>query len=120
MRALAILSVVLFHAFPSLAPGGFIGVDIFFVISGFLITLIISTNLEKVQFSFFDLYSRRIKRIFPSLILVLVSTFILGYFLLIPSELEQIGKHMLSGAIFTLNLSLWLVRGWIKIFWKTF
>ncbi len=115
MRALAVLAVVLFHAFPNIAPGGFIGVDIFFVISGFLITSIISTNLEKGQFSFFDFYSRRIKRIFPSLILVLVSTFILGYFLLIPSELEQVGKHILSGAIFTSNLTLWGEAGYFDI-----
>ena len=70
LRAIAILSVVIFHAFPDLMKGGFIGVDIFFVISGFLISTIIFENLDKGTFSFAEFYARRIKRIFPALLIV--------------------------------------------------
>ena len=73
LRALAVLSVVLFHAFPEWIHGGFIGVDIFFVISGYLISSIIYKGLDDGSFSFGDFYIRRIKRIFPALIVVLVS-----------------------------------------------
>ena len=66
LRGIAVLSVVCFHAFPNKMRGGFIGVDIFFVISGFLISTIIFNNLEKNTFSFSQFYARRIKRIFPA------------------------------------------------------
>ena len=82
LRALAVLAVVYFHAFPEKLPGGFVGVDIFFVISGFLITQIIHENIKSDTFSFFDFYCRRIKRIFPSLILVLAASFIFGWIFL--------------------------------------
>lgn len=68
LRAIAILSVVAYHAFPNAVRGGFIGVDIFFVISGYLISTIIFDGLEHNSFSFVELYSRRIKRIFPALL----------------------------------------------------
>ena len=72
LRAIAVLSVIGFHAFPYRVPSGFIGVDIFFVISGYLISSIIFRNLEHRTFSFKEFYIRRINRIFPALILVLV------------------------------------------------
>ena len=68
LRALAVLSVIAFHAGLNVTPGGFVGVDVFFVISGFLITSIICRNLESGTFSFLDFYARRSKRIFPALI----------------------------------------------------
>jgi peptidoglycan/LPS O-acetylase OafA/YrhL len=71
LRAIAIIFVVGFHAFPNIFPGGFIGVDIFFAISGYLISLNIYKSLGKEKFSFLNFYSRRIKRIFPALIVVL-------------------------------------------------
>jgi len=71
LRAIAVLSVVGFHAFPEWITGGFIGVDIFFVISGYLISTILYENIEKGSFSFYNFYSRRIRRIFPALLLVL-------------------------------------------------
>jgi len=74
LRAIAVLSVVAFHAFPTLITGGFVGVDVFFVISGFLISSIIFGSLKKNSFSFVDFYSRRINRIFPALLLMLVAT----------------------------------------------
>jgi Predicted acyltransferases len=66
LRAVAILSVISFHAFPDIMPGGFIGVDIFFVISGFLISTIIFSSLERDRFSLLEFYIRRIKRIVPA------------------------------------------------------
>jgi len=112
LRAVAILLVVLFHAFPSLLPGGFIGVDVFFVISGFLISTIVISNLEKNSFSFLDFYARRIKRIFPALILVLAACFTFGWVALLPNEYLQLGKHMLGGASFTSNFMLWGESGY--------
>ena len=71
LRALAVLAVVFFHAFPDIKNGGFVGVDIFFVISGYLISGIIFGQLAKHSFSFLDFYGRRVRRIFPALVIVL-------------------------------------------------
>ncbi len=107
LRAIAVLSVVSFHAFPNAINGGFIGVDIFFVISGFLISSIIFSSLEKNSFSFVEFYSRRIKRIFPALLLVLVASYILGWFVLLADEYKQLGKHIAGGAGFISNFIFW-------------
>jgi peptidoglycan/LPS O-acetylase OafA/YrhL len=84
LRAVAVLLVVWFHA--ANFKGGFIGVDIFFVISGFLISTIIFKNFDSNSFSFLEFYSRRIRRIFPALILGLISVFVFGWFALFPDE----------------------------------
>src|ERR1051325_849372 len=86
LRAIAVLAVVWFHAFPSLFGGGFVGVDIFFVISGFLISGIIFDRLEEDRFGFAEFYVRRIKRIFPALILVLFVSCSFGWFVLRSEE----------------------------------
>jgi len=112
LRALAVLSVVFFHAFPEVLPGGFTGVDVFFVISGFLISTILYSNLEAGRFSIFDFYGRRIRRIFPALILVLASCYALGWFILLPDEFAQLGKHMAGGAGFVQNFILWGESGY--------
>jgi peptidoglycan/LPS O-acetylase OafA/YrhL len=106
LRAFAVLSVVAFHAFPSWLKGGFIGVDVFFVISGFLITSHIFENLDKGQFSFTDFFGRRIRRIFPALILVMASSLAFGWFALLADEYAQLGKHVASGAAFITNFIL--------------
>jgi peptidoglycan/LPS O-acetylase OafA/YrhL len=106
LRAIAVLSVLIFHAFPSLISGGFIGVDIFFIISGYLISTIIIDNLEKDRFSFLEFYSRRIKRIYPALLLVLSACLLLGWFVLLADEFKQLGKHIAGGAGFISNLVL--------------
>ena len=77
LRAFAVLSVVVFHAFPGWLRGGFIGVDIFFVISGFLITSHIFQQLEHREFDFTDFFGRRIRRIFPALIIVMTGSLVL-------------------------------------------
>jgi peptidoglycan/LPS O-acetylase OafA/YrhL len=112
LRAVAVLSVVIFHAFPQILPGGFIGVDVFFVISGFLISTILYSNLEAGRFSIFDFYGRRIRRIFPALILVMAACYALGWFVLLPDEYAQLGKHMAGGAGFVQNFVLWSESGY--------
>lgn len=106
LRALAVLLVVLFHYFPFALPAGFVGVDIFFVISGFLIANIIFNNLNQNTFSFLYFYSRRIQRIFPSLILILFFSFICGYFLFFNDDFALLNKHILSGTLFISNFVL--------------
>ena len=112
LRAVAVLSVMMYHAFPATLRGGFVGVDIFFVISGFLISTIIFKGLEKNQFSFVDFYSRRVRRIFPALVVVLLTTFTLGWFILYQDEYRQLGKHIAGGAGFLSNFVLWRESGY--------
>lgn len=112
LRALAVLSVVLFHAFPEMLPGGFVGVDVFFVISGFLITRILITDLKSNQFSLVNFYGRRIRRIFPALILVLLACLVLGWLSLLADEYAQLGLHMAAGAGFVSNWALWKESGY--------
>jgi peptidoglycan/LPS O-acetylase OafA/YrhL len=112
LRALAVLSIVIFHAFPAWMKGGFIGVDVFFVISGFLISTIIFENLDRGTFSFAEFYARRIKRIFPALLLVLIASFAFGWFALLADEYKQLGKHIAAGAGFVSNFILWGEAGY--------
>jgi peptidoglycan/LPS O-acetylase OafA/YrhL len=112
LRAIAVLSVVGFHAFPDWMPGGYIGVDVFFVISGFLITGMIRANQDEGRFRFRSFYARRIRRIFPALVLVLTVVYAIGWFVCLPKELEQLGKHTLGGATFVSNFVLWRESGY--------
>lgn len=112
LRAFAIISVVLFHAFPESIRGGFVGVDVFFVISGYLISSIIFKSYEAGSFSYVDFYIRRIKRIFPALSVVLMSCMLVGWLVLLPDEYAQLGKHVLSGVGFVSNLVLWRESGY--------
>ena len=106
LRAISILLVLAYHAFPEVIPGGYIGVDIFFVISGYLITKIILEEINNQSFSLLNFYSRRIKRIFPALILVLFSALLFGWFFLTADELKNLSGHIIAGAIFSSNLLL--------------
>jgi peptidoglycan/LPS O-acetylase OafA/YrhL len=112
LRALAVISVVIFHAFPTLVPGGFVGVDIFFVISGFLIGTILLKSIDRGTFSFSDFYARRIRRIFPALTLVLISCWVIGKFVLLPDEMTELSKHIAAGAGFVANFALWYESGY--------
>jgi peptidoglycan/LPS O-acetylase OafA/YrhL len=112
LRAVAVLAVVAFHAFPAWIKGGFIGVDVFFVISGFLISTIIFENLDNGTFSFTEFYARRVRRIFPALIIVLFACFIFGWFILLADEFNQLAKHIGAGAGFVSNLVLWSEAGY--------
>jgi len=106
LRAFAILSVLGFHAFPAWVPGGFIGVDVFFVISGFLISGILLSDLRSGQFSLTHFYARRIRRIFPALIAVLIASLGFGYLILWPEEYKRLAKHAAGGAGFIVNVML--------------
>jgi peptidoglycan/LPS O-acetylase OafA/YrhL len=112
LRALAVMGVVIYHAFPSLLPGGFVGVDVFFVISGFLIGTILFEGFTKGTFSFSDFYSRRIRRIFPSLFVVLASCLAIGKLVLLDDEYRQLGKHVVAGATFIANFAYWSESGY--------
>lgn len=113
LRALAIILVVAFHAFPSsLFKGGFIGVDVFFVISGFLISSIIFKSLDAGSFSLGDFYLRRIRRIFPALLTVLSTCVAIGGLFLFPTEVQELGKHLFKACLFILNFSLMKEKGY--------
>lgn len=112
LRAVAVLSVVIFHAFPSVLPSGFIGVDIFFVISGFLISTILYDDIKSNRFSIAKFYERRINRIFPALAIVTVSCIAFGWFTMFADELKQLGKHAAGGAAFISNILLWDESGY--------
>ncbi|QWE08977.1 acyltransferase family protein [Polynucleobacter ibericus] len=112
LRALAVLLVVIYHAFPGWAHGGFIGVDIFFVISGYLITSIILDGLRDGSFSLVDFYAKRIIRIFPALILVMLISIGFGWLILYPAELQLLGKHILSAVGFFSNFTYFSESGY--------
>lgn len=107
IRAIAVLLVLFCHAFPHYLPSGFIGVDIFFVISGYLITSILIKDFEKDSFSIVTFYKRRILRIFPALILVLAFIIGIGWIFLFKSEFHSLGRHIFASTLFFENLNLW-------------
>jgi peptidoglycan/LPS O-acetylase OafA/YrhL len=100
---MAVAAVVGFHAFPTIVPGGYVGVDVFFVISGFLITSIIVDGVARDRFSVADFYIGRARRIFPALTIVLAVCVVAGWLLLLPNEFVALGKHVASGAAFISN-----------------
>ena len=107
LRGVAILAVVIFHAFPDWVTGGYTGVSIFFAISGYLISSIIFKSLDDGSFSFIDFYGRRIRRILPALIVVMLSAFALGWFYLLAGEFKQLGLYIAGGAAFVDNFIAW-------------
>lgn len=112
LRAIAVIAVVIFHAFPNTLSGGFIGVDVFFVISGYLISGIILSSAEKGTFSYFDFYARRVRRIFPTLLIVLLACLLAGWYRMLPADYELLGKHVTAGAGFVSNFILWRESGY--------
>jgi peptidoglycan/LPS O-acetylase OafA/YrhL len=115
LRAIAVSSVVAFHTFPNFFKGGYVGVDIFFVISGYLISGIIVDAVERDRFSYLDFYIRRIRRIFPALVIVIAATLVVGWYVLLPDEFERLGKHLAAGAGFATNLVLWSEAGYFDV-----
>jgi peptidoglycan/LPS O-acetylase OafA/YrhL len=115
LRALAVLLVINFHAFPEAMPGGFIGVDIFFVISGFLITGIIARELGASRFSLVTFYVRRIRRIFPALIVVLCAVLVLGWFWLLPAPYAALSSDVAASAAFAANIALMFQSGYFDV-----
>ena len=112
LRAIAVIGVVMFHYFPKAMRGGFVGVDIFFVISGYLISSIIFSECSKNSFSFLYFYARRARRIFPALILVLLSSTVFGWIILFPPDFMALGKHITGGVTFVSNFLFWQDSGY--------
>jgi len=115
LRAIAVMLVLNYHAFPDAMPGGFIGVDVFFVISGFLITGLITRELELGRFSLVEFYNRRIRRIFPALIVVLCATLALGWFWMLPQAFARLGNDSFASAAFLANIALLLQSGYFDV-----
>ena len=115
LRAIAVMLVVNFHAFPDAMPGGFIGVDVFFVISGFLITGIIARELESQRFSLLSFYHRRVRRIFPALIVVLSAALALGWLWMLPAAYTKLSADVFASAAFSANIALLLQSGYFDI-----
>lgn len=115
LRAIAVLAVVVFHAFPAALRGGFVGVDVFFVISGYLISGIIFQQVRAGSFSLATFYGNRIRRIFPALLAVLLACAVAGWFLLLPQEYLLVGKHIAAGAGFVQNIVLQREAGYFDI-----
>ncbi|OXR50240.1 hypothetical protein PuT2_05640 [Pusillimonas sp. T2] len=107
LRAIAVLSVILFHAGMPGLSGGFVGVDVFFVISGYLITGILLRELASGEFSIAKFYERRIRRIFPALFFVLLVCLPFGWFLMDPYALWRLGQGMVSVTLFVSNILYW-------------
>ncbi len=106
LRGIAITLVLLFHIWPEFFSFGYVGVDIFFVLSGYLITQILHAKLETNTFSLKEFYRNRIRRIFPAMLIVVLCTFIIGYLFMFPNELQQLGEHIKSSAFFYQNFRL--------------
>lgn len=107
LRALAVASVVAYHAFPQLLPGGFVGVDVFFVISGYLISSILFRECEQGTFSLYNFYCRRIKRLIPALLVLLFLCFSYGSVVLLVDEFVNLAKSSLSSSLFVQNIVLY-------------
>ncbi|HFZ0930935.1 TPA: acyltransferase family protein [Klebsiella aerogenes] len=112
LRAIAVMSVLLYHAFPTIFRSGYIGVDIFFVISGFLITTIIRKEVISGNFSLLPFYQKRIRIIYPALIITLIGILFLSWFLLSTDEYVVTLKHVIFSSIFTENFLLWSEDGY--------
>lgn len=115
IRAIAVLAVVAFHAWPTALPGGFAGVDVFFVISGFLISSILFKSQAEGAFSLAGFYFHRVRRIFPALLLVLIALLGVGWFVLLADEYRQVGRHTAAGALFLSNFAFWREAGYFDV-----
>ncbi|MBC7956787.1 MAG: acyltransferase [Cytophagales bacterium] len=112
LRGIAVLSVLAVHSFPQWVRSGFVGVDVFFVLSGFLITGILLNALEAGSFNYRDFYARRARRIFPALCLVLLACLVFSALFTPPSVARMVGTHIAAGAGFVSNIVLWKEAGY--------
>jgi peptidoglycan/LPS O-acetylase OafA/YrhL len=112
LRALAVLPVVLFHAGLPGFSGGYVGVDVFFVISGYLITGILYREAKDNRFGIWDFYERRVRRIFPALFAMLAVVLLAGTILLLPGDLISLGKSLFATGVFSSNILFWRDSGY--------
>jgi peptidoglycan/LPS O-acetylase OafA/YrhL len=113
LRALAIVLVVAYHYFG--LPGGYVGVDVFFVISGYLITGILLSDLAGRRLSFVDFYARRFRRILPPLLVVIAASLLVGWVCLLPADLRELSEEAWAGAVYILNFLLWHESGYFDV-----
>lgn len=114
LRAIAVVPVILFHAgFPAFS-GGFVGVDVFFVISGYLITSTIVKDLEEGRFSFARFYERRARRILPALFVVVIFCVPFAWALMLPQDLERFAESVASVVLFASNILFWRQSGYFE------
>ena len=114
LRALAVLPVILFHAGFELFSGGFVGVDVFFVISGYLITTIIISEMAEGKFSIINFYERRARRILPALFFVMLACLPFAWLWLTPSDLKDFGQSLIAVSTFSSNIFFWLDSGYFN------
>ena len=112
LRAISVISVIVFHLDKSFFPLGYLGVDIFFVISGYLITKIIIRELDNKQFSFRNFYLRRIRRILPALLIVLFTTLLVAFSILLTSDFKVFTESLLASLGFFPNIYFWITGGY--------
>jgi peptidoglycan/LPS O-acetylase OafA/YrhL len=112
LRALAVIPVILFHAGIDSFAGGFVGVDVFFVISGYLITSIILEEIEGGRFSIVDFYERRARRILPALFLVMLTCVPLAWLLLLPGDVKEFSQSLVAVSVFASNFLFWHQSGY--------
>ena len=114
LRAIAVITVILYHAGITSFSGGYVGVDIFFVISGFLIFRLILDELSSGVFSFSNFYQRRIKRILPALFLVIFISIIPAYLILIPEDFAEFSRSIIATSLFVPNILFWRETGYFN------
>ncbi|MFL0800343.1 MAG: acyltransferase [Agarilytica sp.] len=112
IRAIAVTTVILFHYGVTGFSGGFVGVDIFFVLSGYLISSIIFDKLEKGRFEFGNFYFRRIRRLFPVYVVVMAVTFALAYAFMLPREFREFGQSLVASTVYISNILFFLEAGY--------
>ncbi len=115
LRAIAVVPVMLFHAGFAWCGGGFVGVDVFFVISGYLITGIILEDLNSGTFSLAKFYERRARRILPALFVVMLVCLPVAWLLMLPDDLENFGQSLFATALFSNNVLLWMTSGYFSL-----
>ncbi|MGD8874423.1 MAG: acyltransferase, partial [Gammaproteobacteria bacterium] len=108
LRAVAVLSVILFHLDETLVPGGFVGVDVFFVISGYLITLHILRDMDAGRFSLLEFYRRRVKRIAPVMLVVVAAVLLVSMVILRPEDTDNVGRTAFAALLSMANVYFWL------------
>lgn len=112
LRAIAVIPVVLFHAGLTKISGGYVGVDVFFVISGYLITRIVAADIASGEFTIVGFYERRVRRIFPALFALVFSSLLLGYLLFLPRQMKDLGSSAVATTLFSSNILFWLKAGY--------
>ena len=107
LRMISVISVIVFHLSDNFLPGGYIGVDIFFLISGYIITKLINQEINENKFNLLNFYNRRIRRIVPALSVAIITTLFFSYFILVPKSLINISNSAISSIVFFSNFYFW-------------